>query len=130
MIGSFEILAFGVLLAAIVFWMRRNLIRLKRFLKPEMKGWPKKDADYILYFEIVLMFLFLSMNAADSLLQGQHPDYVIAGAFPISQFLTPLFDGLSLTTLVIFERSFWSTSIHGIHFEHPFENACRGRYFR
>ncbi|MBL6668925.1 MAG: (Fe-S)-binding protein [Flavobacteriaceae bacterium] len=116
LIGSFEILAFGVLLAAIVFWIRRNLIRLQRFWKPEMKGWPKKDADYILYFEIVLMFLFLSMNATDSLLQGQHPDYLTAGAFPISQFLTPLFDDLSVTMLVLFERSFWWLHILGILF--------------
>ena len=40
-------------------------MRIRRFLKPEMKGWPKKDADYILYIELVLMFLFLTMNASD-----------------------------------------------------------------
>ena len=69
LIASFEILAFLVVIAVIIFWTRRNIMKIKRFLNPEMSGWPKKDADYILYFEIVLMFLFLSMNAVDGILQ-------------------------------------------------------------
>ena len=58
MIGTFEILAFLVIISVVIFWIRRNIIKLKRFMNPEMKGWPKNDADFILYFEIVLMFLF------------------------------------------------------------------------
>ena len=117
LLGSFEFLALGVLVTAILFWIRRNGMRLQRFWKPEMKGWPKKDADYILYFEIVLMLLFLSMNATDSLLQAQgHPHYTKAGAFPISQFLTPLFAQQEVATLVILERSFWWLHILGILF--------------
>lgn len=115
LIASFEILAFLVLIAVIFFWMRRNLVKVKRFWKPEMKGWPKQDADYILYFEIVLMLLFLSMNATDSLLQqagAKH--YTQAGSFPISQFLTPLFNGFKLETLIVLERSFWWLHIGGI----------------
>ena len=65
LIATFEIFAFLVLIAVIIFWMRRNVIRLNRFRKSEMKGWPKLDADLILYFEIVLMSLFLTMNGAD-----------------------------------------------------------------
>ena len=56
LIASFEILAFLVVIAVLIFWIRRNIIKIKRFLNPEMAGWPKKDADYILYFEIILMF--------------------------------------------------------------------------
>jgi len=59
LIGSFEILAVLVLIAVIVFWIRRNLVKLKRFLSNEMKGWPKSDGNIILYFEVVLMCLFL-----------------------------------------------------------------------
>ena len=62
LIGSFEILAFLVLVAVIVFLIRRNIIKLKRFISSDLKGWPKSDANYILYFEIVLMSLFLLMN--------------------------------------------------------------------
>jgi len=58
LIGSFEVLAFLVLLAVILFWIRRNIIRIQRFWSAEMKGWPKRDADLILYFEMVLMLLF------------------------------------------------------------------------
>ena len=115
LIGSFEILALLVLIAVIFFWTRRNLVKIKRFWKPEMKGWPKRDADYILYFEVVLMLLFLSMNATDVLLQQQGAEsYTKAGSFPVSQFIMPLFDGLGLNTLILLERSFWWTHIIGI----------------
>ena len=69
LIGSFEILAFLVIVAVVIFWIRRNVIKLKRFFKPEMEGWPKKDGNLILYIELVLMLLFLTMNAADYQLQ-------------------------------------------------------------
>jgi hypothetical protein len=56
LISSFEILAVLVLIAVIVFWIRRNIIKLKRFWSNEMTSWPKNDANYILYFEMVLIF--------------------------------------------------------------------------
>ena len=115
LIGSFEILAFLVLVSVIVFWIRRNIIRLQRFIKPEMKGWPKNDANIILYFEVVLMVLFLTMNGADLQLQqlgAAH--YSQAGAFPVSQYLLPLFEGMNEASLVIIERSAWWLHIIGI----------------
>ena len=115
LIASFEILAALVLVAVVLFWIRRNLIKIKRFFSSEMKGWPKKDADYILYFEIVLMSLFLSMNAADLLLQNMgEPHYIKAGSFPVSQFIAPLFSSFSMESLVILERTFWWLHITGI----------------
>ncbi|HCO85550.1 MAG TPA: Fe-S oxidoreductase, partial [Arenibacter sp.] len=83
LIGSFEILALLVIIAVVVFWIRRNLIKLKRFLNPEMSGWPKKDGNLILYIELVLMVLFLTMNASDYQLQQMDvAHYTKAGAFP------------------------------------------------
>lgn len=115
LIASFEILALLVLISVFFFWTRRNIVKIKRFLNPEMKGWPKQDANNILYFEVVLMLLFLSMNATDSLLQDiDAVDYIKAGSFPISQFLKPLFNGFLLETLIILERSFWWLHITGI----------------
>ena len=115
LIGSFEVLAFLVLLAVILFWIRRNIIRIQRFWNDEMKGWPKLDADLILYFEMVLMLLFLSMNATDSLLQDQgYPGYSKAGFFPISDYLKPFFVNLEVAQLVLLERSFWWLHILGI----------------
>ena len=114
-IASFEILAALVLVSVAFFWLRRNVLKIQRFWKSEMKGWPKKDADYILYFEIVLMTLFLSMNATDQLLQEWgEPHYIKAGLFPISQLFTPIFSSLSVSTLVVLERSFWWLHISGI----------------
>lgn len=119
LIGSFEILAFLVLLSVILFWIRRNVMNIKRFLSKELKGWPKNDANYILYFEVVLMVLFLTMNATDLQLQLQGAQHYaseagIVGAFPVSQYLLPILDGLSVSTLIIIERTAWWLHIVGI----------------
>jgi len=108
LIGSFEILALLVLGAVGLFWIRRNIIKLKRFMNPEMKGWPKNDANIILYFEVVLMCLFLTMNATDNAFQ-------VAGSGNIvSQYITPLFVGFSENTVHVIERSAWWVHIIGI----------------
>lgn len=115
LIASFELLAFLVLVSVIIFWIRRNIKRIKRFWSPEMKGWPKDDANIILYFEMVLMSLFLIMNATDLQLQtlgAEH--YTKAGSFPISSFLLPIFENLSQSNLIILERSAWWLHITGI----------------
>ena len=115
LIASFEVLAALVIISVILFWTRRNLLKINRFWNPEMKGWPKKDADFILYFEIILMSLFLLMNATDFLLQNSEvPNYVKAGFFPVSQFITPFFTSFSIQTLILFERTFWWLHITGI----------------
>lgn len=115
LIASFEVLALAVLATVIVFWLRRNVLRLHRFWSDEMKGWPKWDADLILYFEVVLMGLFLTMNAADYALQlRETPGYIQAGSFPISQFLLPLFETTTTSKLIVFERVFWWAHIVGI----------------
>ncbi|MAU16743.1 MAG: Fe-S oxidoreductase [Muricauda sp.] len=115
LIGSFEVLALLVIVAVVVFWIRRNIIRIQRFIKPEMKGWPKTDGNMILYIEFVLMTLFLTMNAADFQLQQLGVDhYVQAGAFPVSQFIVPLLEGLSTPSLILVERTTWWLHILGI----------------
>lgn len=117
LIASFEILAILVIIGILAFWIRRNIIRLQRFIKPEMKGWPKRDANLILYFELILMGLFLVMNATDYQLQLKGAaHYVQAGSFPISQFLAPLFKGLSIGKLILVERTAWWLHIVGILF--------------
>ena len=114
-IGSFEVLALLVLVAVLIFFARRNIIKLKRFVHSDLKGWPKSDANYILYFEIVLMSLFLLMNAADYHLQmAGFSHYKQAGAFPISQFLDPIFTGISNTNVAFIERTAWWLHITGI----------------
>ncbi|MCW2119956.1 (Fe-S)-binding protein [Flavobacterium sp. 7A] len=108
LIGSFEILALLVLVAVIIFWIRRNVIKIKRFINPDLKGFPKNDGNYILYFEMVLMTLFLLMNATDTHFQGSNSGNLI------SQFIAPLFSNMSASSLEIIERSAWWLHISGI----------------
>lgn len=117
LIAAFEILAFLVLVAVIVFWIRRNIIRLKRFINPDLNGFPRSDANYILYFETVLMILFLLMNASDLHLQnvpGGFSHFHKAGSFPISQFIAPIFNGMSNELVSLLFEVFWWLHIAGI----------------
>ena len=119
LIAVFEIFALLVLIGVTIFWIRRNILHIKRFLNREMKGWPKLDANLILYFEVVLMVLFLTMNAADYTLQVKGAEHYagssgILGSFPVSQFIAPLFKNLSISTLVLIERTAWWIHILGI----------------
>ncbi|RAK21793.1 4Fe-4S dicluster protein [Flavobacterium aquaticum] len=115
LIGSFEILAFLVLITVIIFWIRRNVTKLGRFASSDLDGKPRNDANYILYFEVVLMTLFLLMNAADFHLQNLGiGHYNQAGSFPISQFVAPMFNGMSEGLVVIIERAAWWLHIAGI----------------
>ena len=117
LIASFEILAVLVLLAVFAFWTRRNIIKLKRFDSKDLNGSPRKDANYILYFEVVLMSLFLLMNASDLHLQnipGGFSHFIKAGSFPISQFIEPLFNSYSNEMVMLLSEMFWWLHIIGI----------------
>ena len=108
LIGTFEILAILVLISVSIFWIRRNIIKIKRFYEDSMKGWPKLDADLILYFEIILMSLFLLMNATDVDFQQMNNGNIISG------YIYPFFENYSANTLHLMERSFWWMHIVGI----------------
>jgi len=115
LINFFEILAAGVLLVCIIFLVRRNIIKLKRFISKDLNGWPRSDANYILITEIILMTLFLTMNGTDRALQitgSEH--YHDTGNFIFSGFIAPLFNGMNESSLVILERSCWWLHILGI----------------
>lgn len=115
LIASFEILALLVIVGVVLFWTRRNIVNIKRFVMKEMKGWPKLDANLILYIEFVLMALFLIMNATDYQLQLKGAEgYTAVGKFPISGMLAPLFEGMSISSLIILERSAWWLHILGV----------------
>ncbi len=118
LIGAFEILAILVILSVSLFWIRRNIIKLTRFHKPEMKGWPENDANIILYFEFVLMSAFLIMNAADYKLQIlQYGHYFfkqgIVGSFPVSHYLFNILPD-NPVMLETIERVTWWFHIIGI----------------
>ncbi len=114
LIGAFEVLAFLVLVACVIFLIRRNVLKLRRFSGVEMTEWPKSDANYILIIEILLMSAFLTMNAADSKLQQLGvTHYIPVGTFPVSSWLMGLLPN-STTALVLIERGCWWFHIVGI----------------
>ncbi|HEY0057116.1 MAG TPA: (Fe-S)-binding protein [Pedobacter sp.] len=114
LIASFEWLALSVLLACLIFLIRRNIIKIKRFFGLEMTAWPRADANYILYFEIILMSAFLLMNASDfKLQQSGTGNNFSAAAFPISSAVATLLTS-NVDSLIIIERTFWWLHIIGI----------------
>ncbi|MEO7264251.1 MAG: (Fe-S)-binding protein [Ferruginibacter sp.] len=114
-INFFEILAVGVIAVCIIFLVRRNIIKLKRFISHDLDGWPHSDANYILITEIILMSLFLTMNATDRALQLQGADhYHPTGDFLISGLIAPLLNEIPTSTLMIIERITWWLHITGI----------------
>lgn len=112
-IGFFEILAFGVILACVVFLGRRYVTKVPRFTMREMAGWPTKDATIILVVEIILMGALLKMNAAEQVLQSRGV-MEAHGSFPVSKFLVPFFDGFSDSSLHLMERGLWWVHFIGI----------------
>jgi ferredoxin len=117
LIDGFEILAAGVILVCIIFLARRNLLSIARFRSKDLDGWPRRDANIILLAEIVLMALFLTMNACDTLLQSRDVGHYAAhptGDFIISSLLQPLLAGLPDGMLAGIERSCWWLHIAGI----------------
>ncbi|MBC7652153.1 MAG: (Fe-S)-binding protein [Deinococcales bacterium] len=117
LINFFEFLAFGVIVVCVIFLSRRNIIKLKRFISKDLNGWPRTDANFILIIEIVLMSLFLTMNACDTLLQakgfGHYAEHPTANFF-FSSLLHPIFQNFSNGTLVGIERTCWWLHIAGI----------------
>ena len=114
-IDFFEILALGVLLTCVIFLIRRNVLKLKRFIQHDLDGWPHTDANLILITEIILMTLFLTMNSADRALQLQgSPHYADHGNFIFSGIFAPMMQGLSTSTLIGIERTCWWLHITGI----------------
>ncbi|MBK7343238.1 MAG: (Fe-S)-binding protein [Saprospiraceae bacterium] len=109
LISFIEILSLLAFIATVIFLMRRNLLHIPRFRKPEMKGWPALDANLILIGEILLITGIFSMNGADTILQSIDPDhYPNTGQLAISSWFGPvLFGGLDYETLHIIERTGW-----------------------
>lgn len=112
LINAFEILAALVIVACVVFFTRRNVAKLRRFHLAEMKSWPKTDANLILITEVILMKAFLVMNAADSIVahrtSGHTPDFVV------SQWLQPVYQSLSTSSLETLSHFTWWLHIVGI----------------
>ena len=107
-IGFIEVLSVFAFVATFVFLARRNLLKIPRFHKPEMNGWPKLDGNIILYLEICLIIFIFMMNSGDLALQAKgNPSYHATDSFAISQFVAPFWSGMSESSIVLIERIGW-----------------------
>ncbi len=115
MINFFEFLALGVIFSCLVFLIRRNVLRINRFKKIEMVGWPSLDANLILVIETLLMIAILGMNGADQILQQRGADhYTLTGSFFFSTTMFGWMSQFDDSTLVLIERAAWWFHIVGI----------------
>ena len=114
-ISFFEFLAILVIISCVFFLIRRNLLKIDRFQKVELFGWPNLDANIILIAEIILMVAILTMNAADLSLQSiNSTNYTKTGLFIFSNSLTPLLSSYDENQLIFIERTAWWIHIVGI----------------
>jgi heterodisulfide reductase subunit C len=111
LINAFEVLAFLVLIVCVIFLVRRNVLKLKRFISKDLDGWPRSDANFILITEIILMGLFLKMNAAETSMSTYHGEnYLISG------YIVPIYQSMfSDVQLVWIEKACWWLHILGIY---------------
>ncbi len=111
MVSFIEILSVLAFIATLAFLARRNLLKIPRFVKSELNGWPKLDANLILFAEIILICFIFMMNGADEVLytQGQsHFEGTGSFGFAISSLIGQnLFGGLSIESLHLVERIGW-----------------------
>ena len=114
-ISFFEFLAILVIISCVFFLIRRNILKIDRFQKVELFGWPNLDANIILIAEIILMVAILTMNAADLSLQSVNSEnYTKTGLFYFSNYLTPMLNGFDESQLIFIERTAWWVHIVGI----------------
>ena len=116
--ATLEVMAILVVLAVILFFIRRNFYGVKRLTMKELFGWPKNDANWILVIEFLLMMAFFKMNATDFILQ-QRGVYDAHGFFPVSQYIfVPVYEwfGFENGLLQFAERAAWWFHFVGILF--------------
>ena len=118
LMNFFEILAGGVFLACVFFFLRRGVFRTSRLQAAnhkELTGFPVKDAYQILLIEVILMLALWTMNGADAVLQTRGVEhYQPVGSFVISGQLINIFAQLSTSALILLERAAWWFHILGI----------------
>lgn len=108
-----EVLGALVIIAVAAFWWRRNRKPpVRRFTGPELRMWPRLDANIILYIEVVLMAALFTMNSADLKLHALRGEN-LPGTFPISNMLTGLLPA-NEGALHLLERIGWWAHIVGI----------------
>jgi heterodisulfide reductase subunit C len=100
-ISFIEILSVLALVATFAFLSRRNLLKIPRFRKSELNGWPFLDANIILYAEIVLVACIFTMNSADMAMHKNEYGFAVSG------LLSGIWGSASEGSLEVAERIGW-----------------------
>ncbi|NUM31083.1 MAG: 4Fe-4S dicluster domain-containing protein [Bacteroidetes bacterium] len=106
-IGFFELLALGVLVACVFFLIRRHIVRISRFNSKDLEGFPAKDATIILVTEIIMMCAVLIMNVCDVELQQK-------AQLPVSTLFYGFISNANESYIHIIERVAWWSHFVGI----------------
>jgi hypothetical protein len=113
MVSFIEILSVLAFIGTIAFLSRRNLLKVPRLVHNDLTGWPKLDANFILFGELTLICFIFMMNGADEVLYARglsHATNLGDGSLglAISSHVGPmLFGGMSDHALHIVERIGW-----------------------
>ncbi|MBA3680655.1 MAG: (Fe-S)-binding protein [Bacteroidetes bacterium] len=112
-VSFIEILSVLAFIGTIAFLARRNLLKVPRLVMNELNGWPKLDANFILFGELTLICFIFMMNGADEVLYSRglsHATNLNNGSLglSISKHVGPLlFGGISDNGLHVVERIGW-----------------------
>ncbi|MCH2234247.1 MAG: 4Fe-4S dicluster domain-containing protein [Crocinitomicaceae bacterium] len=110
-ISLIEVLSLLALIATFTFLARRNLLKIPRFHKSEMTGWPKLDGNIILYLEFLLVMFIFTMNGTDEVLHLRGESHAAGSGgfgFALSSWMGPaFFGGMETSTLLLLERIGW-----------------------
>ncbi len=90
-ISSIEVLSVLTFIATLIFFSRRNLIKIPRFTSSDLNGWARNDANLILLFELLLIIFIFMMNGADEADKIWRSN--VGYGFAVSQYLGPLVFG-------------------------------------
>ena len=113
LINFFEFFAIIVVFVCVLFLVRRNLFKVKRFSGNEMTRWSKLDANLILFAEIVLMFFLLNMNATDTAIKIKEGVQNVP-FYKVSAFFVPFYKNASIESIYLAERFYWWAHIIGV----------------
>jgi heterodisulfide reductase subunit C len=104
-IGFIEFLSLLTLVVTVIFILRRTTFLINRFNKPELKGFPAKDALTILTFELILITCIFLMNGADSAILIK--EFGTGYGFLIGDVIGNMLSGLSFGALEVLEKIGW-----------------------
>ena len=107
-ISFIEVLSLLTFFVTVAFLWRRDMLKLPRFYKPEMEGWPTFDAHLILIMELILITCIFMMNSFD--MAAHHNEY----SFWLSGKMANWWASMNPEMLEIFEKIGWWGHLAGV----------------